>query len=67
MKFSFKDFFCTCEEIRRKFQICSYLLKQILEGKFYFLFIVIESIWDYLGALFACPGLFPDTSPLQIS
>ena len=28
MKFSIKDFFSKCDRIRRKLQICSYLLKK---------------------------------------
>ena len=36
MKFSIKDFFSKCEQIRRKLRICSHLLKKSLVGNFIF-------------------------------
>ena len=37
MKFSIKDFFSKCDQIRRKLRIWSNLLKKILNGKLHFL------------------------------
>ena len=37
MKFSIKDFFSKCEQIRKKLQICSHLLKKSLMENFIFL------------------------------
>ena len=36
MKFSIKDFFSKCEQIRRKLRICSHLLKKSLMENFIF-------------------------------
>ena len=36
MKFSIKDFFSKCEQIRRKLLICSHLLKKCLMENFFF-------------------------------
>ena len=36
MKFSIKDFFSKCDQIRRKLQIWSYLLKKPLMENFFF-------------------------------
>ena len=36
MKFSIKDFFSKCDQIRRKLQICSHLLKKCLIENFVF-------------------------------
>ena len=36
MKFSIKDFFSKCEQIRRKLRICSHLLKKSLMENFVF-------------------------------
>ena len=36
MKFSIKDFFCKCDEIRRKLQIWSHVLKKSLMENFIF-------------------------------
>ena len=37
MKFSIKDLFSKCNQIRKKVQICSHLLQKSLLGKFIFL------------------------------
>ena len=37
MKFSIKDFFIQCEQIRRKLRLWSHLLKKSLMGNFIFL------------------------------
>ena len=36
MKFSIKDFFCKCDQIRRKLEIWSHLLKKFLIENFLF-------------------------------
>ena len=36
MKFSIKDIFSKCDQIRRKLRICSYLLKKSLMENFIF-------------------------------
>ena len=36
MKFSIKDFFSKCDQIRRKLRICAYLLKKPLMENFIF-------------------------------
>ena len=38
MKFSIKDFFCTCDQIRRKLRIWSHLLKKSLMENFIFIY-----------------------------
>ena len=51
MKFSIKDFFCKCDQIRRKLGIGSYLLKKSLMENFIFcavqqeMVIIILQIW----------------------
>ena len=44
MKFSIKDFFIKCDQIPRKLQIWSHLLKKSLIENFIFC-----AVWDYIG------------------
>ena len=44
MKFSMKDFFSKCDQIRSFLRIWSHLLKKILNGKLHFLCSVIDMI-----------------------
>ena len=44
MKFSIKDFFCKCDQIRRKLWIWSYLLKKSLMENFIFCAVFILSL-----------------------
>ena len=44
MKFSMKDFFSKCDQIRSFLRIWSHLLKKILNGKLHFLYSVIDMI-----------------------
>ena len=46
MKFSIKDFFSKCDEIRRKLRIWSYLLKKSLMGNFIFYHVREEFFLD---------------------
>ena len=50
MKFSIRDFFSNCDQIRRKLRIWSHLLKESLMGNFFFLCsdIVEKLIWSWL-------------------
>ena len=42
MKFSIKDFFSKCEQIRRKLRICSHLLKKSFMENFIFCTVSLE-------------------------
>ena len=44
MKFSIKDFFCKCDQIRRKLRIVSHLLKKSLLENFIFCAVQQEMI-----------------------
>ena len=44
MKFSIKDFFSKCDQIRRKLQIWSHLLKKSLMENFIFCVVMISTI-----------------------
>ena len=41
MKFSIKDFFSKCDQIRRKLRIWSYLLKKCLMENFFFCAVLV--------------------------
>ena len=45
MKFSIKDFFCKCDQIRRKQRIWSHLLKKSLMENF--IFCAVTALWGY--------------------
>ena len=44
MKFSIKDFFSKCDQIRRKLQILSHLLKNLLMENFIFCAVHVSSL-----------------------
>ena len=46
MKFSIKDFFSKCDQIRRKLRIWSHLLKKSLMENFIFCAVLISAIQD---------------------
>ena len=46
MKFSIKDFFSTCDQIRRKLQIWPHLLKKSLMEDFFVQWVLV-SLYDY--------------------
>ena len=46
MKFSIKDFFSKCDQIRRKLQIWSHLLKRYLFESFIFCALQVKGIWQ---------------------
>ena len=46
MKFSIKDFFSTCDQIRKKLRIWSHLLKKSLMENFIFCAVLGPSIWS---------------------
>ena len=47
MKFSIKDFFIKCNQMRRKLWIWSHLLKKSLMENFIFRAVIIDSDWCY--------------------
>ena len=55
MKFSIKDFFSKCDQIRRKLRICSHLLKKSLMENFIFCAVLVD---HYIKTIKAIPALF---------
>ena len=49
MKFSIKDFFSKCDQIRRKLRIWSHLLKKALMENF--IFRAVLDTWTFLGLI----------------
>ena len=49
MKFSAKDFFSKCDQIRRKLRIWSNLLKKYFFGKLHFLFSIVIMVSNIFG------------------
>ena len=58
MKFSIKDFFSKCDQIRRKLRIWSHLLKKSLLENFIFVQYLIVLWIAYLGFLVVHLGFF---------
>ena len=53
IKFSIKDFFSKCDQIRRKLRIWSYLLKKIPNGNIHFLYNETLLLTIFLTKIFA--------------
>ena len=62
MKFSIKDFFSKCDQIRRKLRIWSHLLKKSLVEKLIFCAVQLMISWRVLKAHFAWKQLQADYS-----
>ena len=48
MKFSIKDSFSKCDQIRRKLRICSHLLKKSLMETFLFCAVFIQALFSHI-------------------
>ena len=60
MKFSFKDIFSKCEQIRRKLQIWSHLLNKYLMENFIFCIVWnVSSLHENDLSVVICHSLFP--------
>ena len=66
MKFSIKDFFSKCEQIRRRLRICSQLLKKSLMENFIFCEVQIATAIQRLYSILLVSVSVKPPSPVRI-